>query len=87
MSCGTAIVIGVGAETGLGAGLARRLAQERFRVIIAGRTKQRLDAVAASLIAVGGRVEVKVTDASLETDVVALFDEGCQTNDLELVMG
>jgi short-subunit dehydrogenase len=86
VSCGTAVVVGVGAETGLGAGLARRLAQERFRVIIAGRTKQRLEAIAASLHAVGGRVDVKVIDASHEPDVVALFDGACEANDLELVI-
>ena len=43
---GVAVVIGVGAETGLGAALARRFAREGLRVTIAGRTLDRLRAVA-----------------------------------------
>lgn len=83
---GTAVVVGVGAETGLGAGLARRLAQTGFHVIIAGRTKERLDAVAASLRSARGHVDIKVADAAHEPDVVALFNEACSENDLGLVI-
>lgn len=86
MGHGTAVVVGVGAETGLGAGLARRLAQTGFHVIIAGRTKERLDAVAASLRSARGHVDIKVADAAHEPDAVALFNEACSENDLELVI-
>ena len=49
MSKGTAVVVGVGAETGLGAALARRFAREGLRVVIAGRTEKRLRAIAAGI--------------------------------------
>ena len=86
LSQGTALVVGVGAETGLGAGLARRFARERLRVVIAGRTEERLHAAAASIRSAGGSVVVKVADASREADVIALFDEATGENDLELVV-
>jgi NAD(P)-dependent dehydrogenase (short-subunit alcohol dehydrogenase family) len=82
----TAVVVGVGAETGLGAGLARRFAREGLRVVVAGRTAERLRAAAASICSSGGSVMVKVADASREADVIALFDEAAGENDLELVV-
>jgi NAD(P)-dependent dehydrogenase (short-subunit alcohol dehydrogenase family) len=86
LSQGTAVVVGVGAETGLGAGLARRFAREGLRVVVAGRTAERLRAAAASICSSGGSVMVKVADASREADVIALFDEAAGENDLELVV-
>lgn len=86
MSQGTAVVVGVGAETGLGAGLARRFAREGLRVVIAGRTEERLRAAAAGIGTSGGSVVVKVADASREADVNALFDEAAGEDDLELVV-
>jgi NAD(P)-dependent dehydrogenase (short-subunit alcohol dehydrogenase family) len=84
LSQGTAVVVGVGAETGLGAGLARRFAREGLRVIIAGRTEERLRAAAASIRSLGGEVVVKVANAAREMDVVALFDEAAEENDLDV---
>lgn len=86
LSQGTAVVVGVGAETGLGAGLARRFAREGLRVVVVGRTAERLRAAAASICSSGGSVMVKVADASREADVIALFDEAAGENDLELVV-
>lgn len=86
MSKGTAVVIGVGAETGLGAALARHFAREGLRVIIAGRTEKRLCATAAGIHEAGGTVLTKVTDATRETDVVALFDKADAECDVELVV-
>jgi NAD(P)-dependent dehydrogenase (short-subunit alcohol dehydrogenase family) len=85
LSQGTALVVGVGAETGLGAGLARRFAREGLRVVIAGRTEKRLQAAAPSIRSAGGSVVIKAADATSEADVTALFDEAAQENDLELV--
>ena len=86
LSQGTAVVVGVGAETGLGAGLARRFAREGLRVVVAGRTRERLRATAASICSSGGSVVVKVADVSREANVIALFDEAAGENDLELVV-
>jgi NAD(P)-dependent dehydrogenase (short-subunit alcohol dehydrogenase family) len=57
-----------------------------LRVVVAGRTAERLRAAAASVCSSGGSVMVKVADASREADVTALFDEAAGENDLELVV-
>jgi len=41
----SAIVIGVGAECGLGAALYRRFAQEGYHVLVAGRTAAKINKV------------------------------------------
>ncbi len=82
---GVALVIGVGAESGLGAALARRFAREGLRVVVAGRTPERLRIVAEQIAATGGAVAIKVADATSETDVGALFDEADRDGDLALV--
>ncbi len=68
----TAVVVGVGAEEGLGAAVARRFARGGFHVVVAGRTAERIERVAASLGA-GNGTAVRV-DATREEDVVGLFD-------------
>jgi NADP-dependent 3-hydroxy acid dehydrogenase YdfG len=47
MSRRTAIVVGVGAERGLGAALCRRFAAEGYHVLVAGRSADRIGRVAA----------------------------------------
>lgn len=83
---GTAIIIGVGSKAGLGAALARRLAREGLRVIVAGRTAQRLEDLAAALRDAGGLAEPVVADATSEKDVIALFDRATAQADLELAV-
>jgi NAD(P)-dependent dehydrogenase (short-subunit alcohol dehydrogenase family) len=70
----TAIVIGVGPDRGLGAQLCRRFATEGFKVIVAGRTKPAIEAVANTIASAGGQAVPFVADATIEADVVALFD-------------
>jgi NAD(P)-dependent dehydrogenase (short-subunit alcohol dehydrogenase family) len=69
-----ALVVGVGAERGLGAALAHRFAREGRHVIINGRTPDRLAGVVAGIRAAGGSAEVFAADATREADVIALFD-------------
>jgi len=69
-----AVVVGVGAEQGLGAALARRFAQGGHHVIVAGRTAAKIDKVAEAIRAAGGSAEPAVTDATQEGDVARLFD-------------
>ncbi len=64
----SALVVGVGASRGLGAAAARRFAREGLHVVIAGRTREKLEQVAAEIAATGGAVEAVVGDASLEAD-------------------
>lgn len=70
----TAIVVGVGSEQGLGAALARRFAVEGYRVVVSGRTDERIAQVARAIVDKGGRAEAFRADAIIESDVVALFD-------------
>jgi NAD(P)-dependent dehydrogenase (short-subunit alcohol dehydrogenase family) len=70
----TAIVIGVGPDRGLGAQLCRRFAADGLKVIVAGRTKSAIEAVANNIASAGGQAVAVVADATKEGDIVALFD-------------
>ncbi|ADO71863.1 SDR family NAD(P)-dependent oxidoreductase [Stigmatella aurantiaca] len=74
MSQRTAVVIGVGAEQGLGAALCRRFAAEGYHVLVAGRTAAKLEQTAQTIGAAGGSAEAWVTDTTREEDVIRLFD-------------
>lgn len=80
MASPTAVVVGVGAERGLGAALCRRFAAEGCHVLAAGRTAQRLEQVARAIGAAGGSAEALVCDATQEADVERLFDRAMQAN-------
>jgi len=69
-----AVVIGVGAEHGLGAALCRRFAAEGHHVFVAGRTATNIEDVARTIEAAGGSAEPVTTDATSEADVLRLFD-------------
>jgi NAD(P)-dependent dehydrogenase (short-subunit alcohol dehydrogenase family) len=71
---GTAIVVGVGSEQGLGAALSRRFGCEGYNVVVSGRTEAKLARVVRAIIDDGGKAEAVVADATIESDVVALFD-------------
>jgi len=68
----TAIVIGVGALKGLGATLCRRFAAD-LHVVVAGRTPEKIEAVAEAIRADGGAATAVTTDATAESEVVELF--------------
>jgi NAD(P)-dependent dehydrogenase (short-subunit alcohol dehydrogenase family) len=70
---GIAIVIGVGAEAGLGARLCQRFAREGLHVLAAGRTAERVEAVAERIRAAGGVATGVACDATREADVLRLF--------------
>jgi NAD(P)-dependent dehydrogenase (short-subunit alcohol dehydrogenase family) len=70
----TAVVIGVGAEHGLGAALCRRFAAEAHHVLVAGRTASKIEQVARTIVSAGGRAEPIATDTTSEQDIVRLFD-------------
>jgi NAD(P)-dependent dehydrogenase (short-subunit alcohol dehydrogenase family) len=74
MSKPTAVVVGVGAERGLGAALCRRFAQGGYHVLVAGRTPAKIDRVAEAIVSAGGSAEPIATDATREEEVVRLFD-------------
>ena len=70
-----AVVIGVGAERGVGGALSRRFAKEGYHVLVAGRTAAKIGKVAETIRAAGGSATPVVTDGTREADVVALFDK------------
>lgn len=74
MTTPVAVVVGVGAEQGLGAALCRRFAAGGYHVLVAGRTAAKIEAVAATVRKAGGSAEPIVTDTTREIDVVRLFD-------------
>ena len=74
MSKPTAVVVGVGAERGLGAALCRRFAAGGYHVLVAGRTPEKIEKVAQTIVSSGGSAAPIVTDATKEQDVTALFD-------------
>jgi len=69
-----ALVIGVGAEAGLGAALCRRFAREGYHVLVSGRTAGKIETVASRITASGGSAEAIAADATREEDVIRLFD-------------
>jgi NAD(P)-dependent dehydrogenase (short-subunit alcohol dehydrogenase family) len=70
----TALVVGVGAEKGLGAALCRRFASGGYHVIVAGRTPAKIDTVAKTIKESGGSAEAIATDATDEASIIKLFD-------------
>lgn len=69
-----AIVIGVGAELGLGAALCRRFARGGHHVLVVGRSTGKIEQVVRSIAANGGSAEPVAMDTTREEDVIQLFD-------------
>ena len=82
----TALVVGVGASQGLGAASARRFARAGFHVVIAGRTRQKLDQVAREITADGGSAEAVVGDASIEADAQHIIATAESHGPIELAL-
>jgi NAD(P)-dependent dehydrogenase (short-subunit alcohol dehydrogenase family) len=74
MSKQGAIVVGVGAEAGLGAALCRRFAKGGLHVVVAGRTVARIEAVVQTIRGAGGSASAVETDTTREDHVLRLFD-------------
>ena len=74
MSTPTALIVGVGAERGIGGAVSRRFAREGFHVLVAGRTEAKIARVADAIRNAGGSAEALVVDGASESSVLALFD-------------
>jgi len=70
-----AVVLGVGAERGLGAAASRRFAKEGYHVLVAGRTAPKIGTVVQGIRDAGGSATAVVVDGTKEDEVIALFDK------------
>ena len=76
-----AVVIGVGAERGLGAALCRRFAAAGHHVLVAGRTGEKIERVVSTIRSAGNSAESIATDATREDQVIRLFDRAMAPGD------
>jgi NAD(P)-dependent dehydrogenase (short-subunit alcohol dehydrogenase family) len=81
MNAPTAVVVGVGAERGLGAALCRRFAAEGCHLLVAGRTREKIERVVETIRQTRGSAEPIVVDTTREDDVVRLFDRAMSPGD------
>ncbi len=79
-----AVIIGVGAEQGLGSQLAKRFAFEGFHIFIAGRNLSRIKERASEIELAGGKATAVCADASDEKQIIELFKEA--GNELKLAI-
>jgi len=70
----TAIVLGAGSSQGVGGALCRRFAREGLHVVFGGRTREKLERLAAELRAAGGAATPVVVDVTRAADVARAFD-------------
>jgi NAD(P)-dependent dehydrogenase (short-subunit alcohol dehydrogenase family) len=81
MSTPTAVVIGVGAERGLGAALSRRFAAEGYHVLVAGRTPEKIAVIAETIQKKGGSADPIAVDTTREDEIERLFDRAMAPGD------
>jgi NAD(P)-dependent dehydrogenase (short-subunit alcohol dehydrogenase family) len=82
----SAVVVGVGPDQGLGAALARRFAAEGLCVYLVGRTAAKLERVADGIARRNGKAMVWTGDATVEAEVVHLFEAVARDSAPELVV-
>ncbi len=70
---GSAVIIGVGPEQGLGATLACQFAGKGLHVFMAGRSEDKLQHLASKIRQSGALVTPVIADATVESDVKQLF--------------
>ena len=81
MNAPTGVVVGVGAERGLGAALCRRFAAEGYHLLVAGRTPEKIAKVVQTIRNTGGSAEPMAVDTTREGDVIRLFDRAMSPSD------
>jgi NAD(P)-dependent dehydrogenase (short-subunit alcohol dehydrogenase family) len=69
-----ALILGVGAERGIGGAASRKFAREGYHVLVAGRTAAKIDKVVETIRKDGGSATAVVVDGTREDEVIKLFD-------------
>jgi len=82
----TAVIIGVGPLAGLGGALCQRVASENLHVFVASRTREKINAVAASITDAGGTAHAVVTDTTSENAIAKLFTEAERAGPIDLAI-
>jgi NAD(P)-dependent dehydrogenase (short-subunit alcohol dehydrogenase family) len=70
-----ALVLGVGAERGIGGAASLRFAKEGHHVLVAGRTTDKIDKVVDTIRKGNGTASAVTVDGTREEEVVRLFDK------------
>ena len=70
-----ALVLGVGAERGIGGAASRRFAKEGYHVLVAGRTTAKIDKVVDTIRKSNGSATAVTVDGTKEDQVIKLFDK------------
>jgi NAD(P)-dependent dehydrogenase (short-subunit alcohol dehydrogenase family) len=83
---GVLLVVGVGAEQGLGAAIARRFGREGRPVLIAGRNVEKLQATEQALRAEGLTVQAAIGDASKADDARRFVAEAAKLGPLAIAV-
>ena len=81
-----AVVIGVGAENGMGASLCRRFAANGYHVFVAGRTTEKVNVVADYINDQGQQATAFTCDATSPEDNKNLFDAAAAAGDIKLAI-
>ncbi len=68
------VAIVTGASSGIGAAIARTFAEAEIKTVLAARSTDKLEAVAAEIKSKGGTALVCATDITMEPQVVRLFE-------------
>ena len=71
---GTVLVVGAGAISGIGGAIARLFASRGYHVIVAGRTRSKLNDIVDCIIGDGGSAEAVVADVTSQDDQATLFE-------------
>ena len=82
----TAVVIGVGAIQGLGAAICRQFAQGGHRVIVSGRTQEKIDRVVADIESRDGLAEAFAADVTQGDDIQKLIDHAATIGNVDAVI-
>ena len=83
---GTVIVLGAGAQRGIGGALSLKFAREGHHVIVTGRTLAKVEKIAASIRDEGLSAEAMQVDVTSESDQDALFEHAKSLGQLAAVL-